>query len=119
MKAVDILARLDRPQDTIRAHMTGQGELNEDAVDTLVIVQLANELHHLLLGRRLRQIAVNRSQSGLDRSLGFRLYINLAGWVLADQDHGKRRDQVLRGFQVLRVTSDTRVQQFGDGFAIY
>ena len=50
MQAVDVLHRVDRPDHSGLVDVLGQRQLHEEAVDSLVGVQLLDLLEQLLLG---------------------------------------------------------------------
>src|SRR5271168_723062 len=44
MKAVDVLRRVDRFEDSLCVHLRGERELDEDAVDVVAMIQIFNDL---------------------------------------------------------------------------
>ena len=61
MEAVDVLDRIDGADDAALVDLRGQRQLDEDAVDRVVGVQLRDEVEQLALGRLLRQAQVSAS----------------------------------------------------------
>ena len=61
MEAVDVLDRIDGADDAALVDLRGQRQLDEDAVDRVVGVQLGDEVEQLALGRLLRQAQVSAS----------------------------------------------------------
>ena len=55
VKAVDVLDRIDRADDASLVDLAGQRQLDEDAVDLLIGVQVGDEVEQLRLARLLRQ----------------------------------------------------------------
>jgi hypothetical protein len=51
VQAVDVLGRVDRVLDLDRVQPVGQRQLDQDAVDAVVGVELGHRGQHVLLGR--------------------------------------------------------------------
>jgi hypothetical protein len=80
MQAVDVLGGIDKAGHRIRVDVRGQGQLEQDAVHTLVLVQVAQQVGQLLLGDLPGWLVVDR----LDPHLG-------AGLALAAHVDRRRR----------------------------
>ena len=91
MEAVDILVGVDRRDDPLLVDMVGQRQLDEDAVDRIVGVELVDQIDQLLLADRRIAAIFEALHPRLDRRLVLRSDIDLARRVLADEDDRKAR----------------------------
>ncbi len=55
MKAINILVRTHRFEQQLGVYMRRQRQLNQDAIDILACIQLADQCQHLLRRHRLRR----------------------------------------------------------------
>ena len=69
MEAVDVLDRVDRPDDACLVDLLGQRELDEDPGHPVVGVEVGDEREELVLARVGWQLVMER----LDAGLGARL----------------------------------------------
>ena len=87
MKAVDVLRRRDRFQDSRRIDVRGQRQLHENAVNGGIGVQRLDEREQFGFARLGRQVVLDRMEAaGLGRPALAR-HIGLAGRIVADQDN--------------------------------
>ena len=89
VQPVDVLGRIDRRDDGERVEMRRQRQLHEDAVDRVVGVQLGDELHQLVLGRRLGQDMLEADHADLARRLALAAHVDAARRVVADEHDGE------------------------------
>ena len=104
MQAVDVLLRVDRPDDSRLVHVLGQRQLDEDPVHGVVRIQLREQLQDLALRRRLRQPVVARRDARLLRRLVLPADVDVRRGVLADED-GREADRTAERLDVLRDLS--------------
>ena len=72
-------------------------ELDEDAVDCRIGIQLVDKRHKLVLARRSRELVLETLHSRLARRLGLRADVSGARWMFADQNDGEARRPSLLG----------------------
>jgi hypothetical protein len=97
MEAVDIEARVDRVEDLALVDVVRQRQLDEDAVDARVRVQLRHEAEELLLGRLRRQVLPQREDADLLAGLLLVAHVDAARGVVADEDGGEARSSPRSG----------------------
>ena len=85
MKTVDVLARLERFDHPRRIDLRRQRQLDEDPVDPLVGIELADEIEQLGLRNRVGEIVREAYHSGLGRGAVLRADIDRARRILADE----------------------------------
>ena len=81
--------RLPGVEDPLLLDLLREGELDEDAVDGVVLVQAIEDLHQLVLGRRGREDVELAAHADLVRGLLLVARVDLARGVLADEDGGE------------------------------
>jgi hypothetical protein len=91
VEAVDVLHRGHRVDDALLVDAVGERELDEQAVDRVVGVQLLDEREQLGLGRRLRQPHVAGLDAHLLRRPVLAADVDVRGRVVADED-GREAD---------------------------
>ena len=97
VEAVDVLGRVDGVDDGVFVDLFGQGQLHQDAVDAGIGVELLDLGQDLGVAGGIGHAELEAFHAGLDRLLALGADIDLAGRVLAHQDHRQpRRDAVLR-----------------------
>ena len=97
VKAVDVFGRVNCRDHGVGIDLLGQRQLNQDAVDASVGVELGNLCQKLLLRRFGRHSKFERTDARIRASLDFVAHINLAGGIVADENHGQRRGNALFG----------------------
>jgi hypothetical protein len=89
VEAVDVLARRDCPQDAALVDLVGKRQLNEDPVDRVVGVQLADQGEQIRLRRVRRQLVVVGGDPGLARGLVLPADVNVRRGVVSDEHRGE------------------------------
>ena len=89
MEAVDVLRRRHEARGGAAVELLRQGELDEDAVDVVIRVQLLDELAKLV-GRGLgRQPVVVALDAGLDSGAVLVVDVDVRRGVVADEHRGQ------------------------------
>ena len=97
--AVDVLRGVDRLDHAVLVDVVGQRQLDEDAVDVVVGVQLGDAREQLVLRRVGGQPEVARVDAGLRRGLLLQVDVDVRGGVVADEHRGEaRRGRARRPF---------------------
>ncbi len=108
VKAVDVLVRIDGIDHGIGIDLVGQGELDQDAVDAVVGVELFDQRQQLGLRGGVGQAVVEGLHAGLDDRLALVAHIDLARRVLADQHDGEAGGDAVRGRNCAHGLADPR-----------
>ena len=77
--------------------MFGQRQLNQNAVNAVIRVEFGNLGEKFLLRRFGRHSKFERTDARIRASLDFVAHINLAGGIVADENHGQRGANALFG----------------------
>ena len=96
VEAVDVLARIDGEEHAILADPRREGELDEDAVDGRVRVELGHEAEHLVLGGGRGEPVEPAAHADLVRHLLLVARVDLARGVVADEHDGEARRAPVR-----------------------
>ena len=91
MERVDILARVNRIDDSLLADVLRHRHLTQNAADVLVVVQLADEREQFLLRGLLRQCILFGIDAALLAGALLVADIDLARRILTDDDNRKTR----------------------------
>ena len=91
MERIDILARIDRVDDSLLADVLRYRHLAQNAADVLVVVQLADEREQFLLCGLLRQCILFGIDAALLAGALLVADIDLARRILTDDDNRKTR----------------------------
>jgi hypothetical protein len=95
VKAVDILGRVDGIEHCIAVDMVGQGKLDQDAINRIVMVERDRSGLEVPL-REVRRLAQReRMETAFVRHPALRAHINLACRVFADQNNGQSRPTLM------------------------
>jgi len=86
-EAVDILGCGDRLDDLVRIDVLRQRHLHQDAVDARVRVQRGDALQQRGFGEVGRVALQHRAHAGAFAVGDLVLHVDLAGRIVADQDH--------------------------------
>ena len=95
-EAVDILGRVDQPDELVLVEVVGQRELEQDAVHAVVGVQVADQLGELLRRHVAAGLVVERLDAHLGGVLALHAHVDGGGRVVADQDRREARLAVHR-----------------------
>ena len=90
-QAVDILVRCDPVDDPGGVQMVRQGHLHEDPVDPGICVQPVDDGQKSILVDGARKIQLLMGEADPDRDPLLQPHIDLAGRIIADEDHGEAR----------------------------
>jgi hypothetical protein len=85
MQSVDVLDRVDRSHHVRFVDLLRQRRLDEDAVDLLVLVELAHQREQVVLGRHGRQPVVDRLDAGRLGCLVLEADVDLGGRIVTDE----------------------------------
>ena len=111
MDAVDVFHRIDRIDHAAFVESVRERQLDEDAVDRIVCVQLGNEREQILFARRRGQPQVAGLDSDLDRRLVLQPDVDLRGRVVADE-HRRQADRPReRGHLARDLRADARCER--------
>ncbi len=89
MKAVDVLARIDAIYHGVRVEVRRQRQLDQDAVNLRIAIQLLDQGNQFCLCRRRRQIVVARTKADMRTSAALVAHVDGRCRLVADQDNGK------------------------------
>src|SRR5438105_3568085 len=89
VKTVDILRRIDRSHHPSSIDIARQRQLDEDAVDLIVTVELGDQFEDAGFAAISRQAVFEGGDPGLGAGARLAANIKLARRVVADQDRGK------------------------------
>src|SRR2546430_7039925 len=89
VKTVDILRWIDRGHHPPSIDIARQRQLDEDAVDLVVAVELGHQFEDAGFAAISRQAVFERGDPGLGAGARLAANIKLARRVVADQDRGK------------------------------
>ena len=107
VEAVYVLDRVDRTDDLRLVDPCRQGQLDEQAVDRVVRVELRHRLEHLCLARGLRQADVSGADPDLLRGLVLGADVDVGGGVVA-HEHRREADAAELGDLRLHLLADAR-----------
>ena len=88
MKAVDVFCGIDRFENALGVDLRGEGKLDENAVDRVVVVEIVNEAEHLVRGDGSGRRVHPAGDAELLASGDFGFYVELRGGIFADQYGG-------------------------------
>src|SRR5262245_59257450 len=89
MKAVDILSRIDAFQYSVLPHVFWQRQLNQDAVDTIVLIQLSHFSKELLRSYSCRNRKLAAVNAELLASLCLHVHVGRRGGGVPHQHHSE------------------------------
>ena len=90
MKRVDVLSRIDKVEYPFLVNSLGKGELNKNAMDRFVAVELFNELAKFVACRFFWQTIHETPNADLRARVFFVAHINLTRRIVSDKNDGKR-----------------------------
>jgi hypothetical protein len=97
VEAVDVFGWIDGVEELFGVDLGGEGELDEDAVDFVAVVEGSDEVEHLAGGDGVG----GRDEVGIDAELGaglnFAADVNFRGGDVADKDSGEAGADTLGG----------------------
>ena len=99
MKPIHIFGRIDGVDDLGRIDMGGQRQLHQDAMHQRVGIEARHKRQDLGLGRGGIKLVLETRHTRRDGLHTLVLDIDLAGGILADQDHGKPRHDPMPSLQ--------------------
>ena len=117
VEAVDIFGRVDGFDHFVRIDVGWQWQLHQDAVDQGVAVQSFYPLQQVGFTQVGGQLLEHRVQTSLLAGLHFVAHIDLAGRVVAHQQHGQAGFHATR-LQGHAVAGDLFAPVLGQGVAI-
>lgn len=82
---------MDRCDDGEVVDVGRQGKLDEDPVYRIVRVKLCNQGKQAILAHLRRQCEMERPHAGCRSLADLTAYVDLAGWIVPDQDDRKTR----------------------------
>lgn len=118
MEAVNILARVDAMDQIAGVPVSGQRQLNKDAVDFRVRIQLVDQFRQLLLAGIRRKVVIKSLNSDFAAGLALVAYIHGRCRIFADQDDGQSRARMARSHPRFNAYGQVVQQSLGDAFAI-
>ncbi len=86
VEAVDVFRRIDRFQDALGVHLWGKRELNQNAVNIIVAVQIFDHGEHVEGGYRGRRREKRAGEADLFASRDFTFDVELRGGIVANED---------------------------------
>ena len=116
VEAVDVLLRVDPVEDVARRQARGQRQLDEDAVDPRVGVELVEERQEVGRGGRRRQDVAEAGEAGLGAGAGLRADVDPRCRVVADQNDGETGRPAGAGLDFEGSGGDFGADLGGDGF---
>src|ERR1043165_4539396 len=96
MKAVDVLLRRYVHQNLLRADVRRQRQLDENAVDIAVAVELVDERQQFALGDRRRKQVLLRANADFFARFLFILDVEVRSWVVADKHHAENKEKACK-----------------------
>ena len=105
-EAVDVLGRVDQPDELVLVEVVGQRQLEQDAVHAVVGVQVADQLGELLRRHVAAGLVVERLDAHLGGVLALHAHVDGGGRVVADQDRREARLAVHRIDLALHLLAD-------------
>ena len=118
VKALDVFQRVDGVDDVEHVDAGRDGELDEDAVEPVVVVEAFDEVQEVGFGGAGGELEGLGVDAGL---LGGPLFcgdVSAGGGVIGDQDNGETRHHARLGFQLLDAVLNAQPDVFGDPAAI-
>ncbi len=117
MEAVDILLRRDCLQHLGHVDVLGQRQLNEDAVDIVICIELADQDQQLLVGDRGWQAMAGRLDADRFAGLDLARDVDLRGGIFADK-HDRQAGRHALGLQCLDMRLLVIAHLPRDGLAV-
>ena len=96
METVDVFCGIDGFENALGIDLLGKRELDEDAVDVVVGVEITDELQHVLGGGIGGRSVQPAGHVELFASGDFTFDIQLGGGIVANQDGGEAGPDILR-----------------------
>lgn len=96
MKSIDIFRGINGLKNAFRVYLGGQRKLNEDAVDSIVFIQIMYKLEELFGGDRSGRRVQPVGQSELLARSDFALHIDMRSRIFTDKDGRQARTNPLR-----------------------
>ena len=98
--------------------MVRQGQLDEDPVDLVVLVQLIDQIEQVLLGDGAIRLVVEVADSGLLGGLVLAPHVDRGGRVVPDEHGGEARRSPNLAHQLLNLAADALPHGGGDRLAV-
>ena len=95
MKTVDVFGGIDGFENALGVHLFRKRELDENAVDAIVVVEVGDELQHFLGGDAGRRSVEPTVEAEMMAGFDFAFYIELRGGIVSDQDSGEAGANVI------------------------
>jgi hypothetical protein len=121
MKAVDVLARVDRIENLPRgvlAHRRGQRRLHQNPVAAVVVVESLHQRQHGRQRRRRVEAVHRDGEPGLCASLVLVTHVDVRRRVVADDHDRQRRRAAVRGGKCPNLRDQLGANRRGRGSAI-
>ena len=89
MKAVDVFVRRDSFEDTLGIDLMGKRKLDEDPVDAVVVIEVGDELKHVVGGNVGGRRVKPMGHAELFASSDFAFDVDVRGGILTDKNGGE------------------------------
>ena len=117
-QAIDVLVGIDPFDHVLLVQMPRQRQLDQDAIDQRIGVELVDQRDQIGLRRIRRQLVFKAGHAAFDGLLGLAGDIDLAGRILAHQHHGQPGLAPGLAFETGGLRGDAAAQGSGKGLAI-
>jgi hypothetical protein len=97
MKAVDVFCRVDRFENSLCVDLFWERELDEDAVDIIVAIELVNEFEHFVGGDGSRSGVQPTGEGKLLAGGDLAFDVKMRGGIVSNEDGGEAGLDVLAG----------------------
>ena len=114
METVDVLGRIDPARDGVLVHVRRKRQLDQDAVDLVVGIELVDQREQAFLVRPVRQPEVARLDASARGGLDLVADVDVGGGIIADQHHGQAGWTLAALAAVLDGTPDIGDHAIGD-----
>ena len=118
MKTVDIFVRRNRFENFFRANMRRQRQLDQNAVNVFVFVELVHEREQFSFRNRRRQQMLERFDADFLARFFFVAHVNVRRRIVAHQYHRQARRHAPAPLQTFDFFFDLFLNFLGDGFAV-
>ena len=106
VEGIYILFGVDSEQDLFLIKVLRQGQLHQNAVNALVMIQLVDQREQLRLGRISRKLEALRVKADLLAGAVLVAHVNLRCGVLTHNHHGKARSVTVFLFEFFGIRLD-------------
>ena len=118
MQPVDVLARVDQVEHRLFVQPLRQGQLHEDAVHCRIGVELAHQLHELVLRRVGRQGVGHTFDSHLLGRLALVANVDLGGRIFANEHDVQGRSTSISVDEGRNSLLDLSLDLLGNSLAV-